>query len=74
MTVYKVGPIWGAIFSMRSHIQQPIQSPIDAEWYKSHRRIEPDLVEKQYLRCWGEFSIGYENSFEKHLKQMRREG
>lgn len=51
-----------------------LAAPISQEWYKRHRwTADPDFLELQYLRGWGEFSVSYTESFERHLRQMVRE-
>ena len=52
-------------------VMNPYASPIYAEWYRSHRPNKPEIVEREYLRGFGEFSVGYDRAFEKHLKEIQ---
>jgi hypothetical protein len=43
----------------------------ETEWYKKHRSQDPDFLDLQYRGNWGEFSAGYQDSFDNHLKKLK---
>lgn len=50
---------------------RPIAHPIEGEWYKRHRRSDPDFLSLCFERGYGEFSEGYDESFNKHLQKIK---